>query len=80
MYYGLPKWVQFLQDYHLILPRKHHRIHHVSPHETYFCITTGWLNRPLEAIRFWKVLEYLIEHLIGQKPRADDLKWAQKRN
>lgn len=78
-YWGLPKWVLFLQNHHIILPRRHHRIHHVAPHETYFCITTGWLNWPLEIIRFWSTLENIIEYFSGYKPRSDDFKWAQKR-
>ncbi|ESO85070.1 hypothetical protein LOTGIDRAFT_221531 [Lottia gigantea] len=77
-YFGLPRYITIFQDLHIILPRKHHRIHHVSPHETYFCITTGWLNYPLEAIRFWPVLENVIEKYTGCKPRDDDLKWAKK--
>ncbi|XP_055703247.1 plasmanylethanolamine desaturase [Phlebotomus papatasi] len=77
-YWGLPKWVVLLQDYHVMLPRRHHRIHHVAPHETYFCITTGWLNWPLEKIRFWTCLENLIEYTTGCRPRDDDMKWAQK--
>ncbi|XP_059613685.1 plasmanylethanolamine desaturase 1 [Phlebotomus argentipes] len=77
-YWGLPRWVIFLQDYHIMLPRRHHRIHHVAPHETYFCITTGWLNWPLEKIRFWTCLENLIEYTTGCRPRDDDMKWAQK--
>ncbi|XP_065164569.1 plasmanylethanolamine desaturase 1 [Atheta coriaria] len=77
-YFGLPGWVVWLQDHHIILPRRHHRIHHVAPHETYFCITTGWLNWPLEKLHFWSVLEFIIEHTIGCRPRDDDMKWAQK--
>ena len=75
----LPRPVEWLQRLHIILPRRHHRIHHVAPHETYFCITTGWLNYPLEVIHFWSALEYIIERLTGFKPRTDDLKWANKR-
>jgi len=79
-YSDLPKLVKYLQDYHVILPRLHHRIHHVSPHETYFCITTGWLNWPLEKVRFWNTLEWAIERCTSHQPREDDFKWAQKRN
>lgn len=79
-YFGIPYWVTVLQDCHVILPRRHHRIHHVAPHETYFCITTGWLNYPLEKLHFWPCLEFIIESLFGYKPRTDDLKWAQKKD
>ncbi|KOB72882.1 Uncharacterized protein OBRU01_11630, partial [Operophtera brumata] len=64
-YFGLPLWVVWLQEWHIVLPRRHHRIHHVAPHETYFCITTGWLNWPLEKLRFWSILETVIEALTG---------------
>ena len=78
-YFGLPYWVELLQHYRPILPRPHQRIDHVAPHETNFCITTGWLNYPLEVIKFWPTLEWIIETVSGYKPRSDDLDWAKKK-
>ena len=78
--YGpLPGWVEWLQKAHIILPKRHHRIHHVAPHETYFCITTGWLNYPLEKIKFWRACEWIIERVTGIKKQVDDLQWANRR-
>jgi hypothetical protein len=77
-YFGLPWYITLLQNMQIILPKRHHRFHHVAPHETYYCITTGWLNYPLEIIGFWPKAERLIEHLTGSKPRSDDMAWASK--
>lgn len=76
-YFGLPKWITLLQDYGVILPRIHHRQHHVSPHEINYCITTGWLNPLLEAINFWRTAEYIITKVTGAIPRSDDMKWSK---
>ncbi|CAK9297835.1 unnamed protein product [Gordionus sp. m RMFG-2023] len=51
-YHGLPKLVVILQRFKIILPPSHHRTHHIMPHDCYYCITTGWLNRPLEFMKF----------------------------
>jgi len=74
-HYG--NWVKSLQSIWLILPRDHHRLHHVRPHSTYYCITTGWLDGPLEAVDFWRRLEQLVTFATGAVPRSDDAKWTK---
>ncbi len=68
-----PKLAAFAQRWHLILPPAHHAIHHTAPYATHYCITTGWLNRPLAAIRFYRVLEWVGTTVFGAIPRADDI-------
>jgi plasmanylethanolamine desaturase len=55
-----PALPRFLQRFHLILSRSHHKIHHVSPFNTHYCITTGWLNVPLRKLRVFETLESIL--------------------
>jgi plasmanylethanolamine desaturase len=55
-----PRVVQRLQRWNFILPPEHHDIHHRAPHDTYYCITVGWLNPLLARLRFFRGLEAVI--------------------
>ncbi|MDV6236020.1 fatty acid desaturase CarF family protein [Leptospira ellisii] len=52
--------IRVLQKYKLILGPEHHKVHHTPPHDTYFCITTGWLNPVLKAVRFYDILRWVL--------------------
>ncbi|HEY2380880.1 MAG TPA: fatty acid desaturase CarF family protein [Terriglobia bacterium] len=65
-----PKSAAWLQSRALILPPQHHAIHHATPFDSHYCITTGWMNRPLQRIRFFARLEWLITALTGAQPRV----------
>ena len=43
-----PAFVSWLQEWGVILSREHHDIHHQSPYDTYYCITTGFWNPLLD--------------------------------
>ncbi len=55
-----PRWVRALQRARLILSTPHHNLHHDVPHARNYCITTGWFNGPLRAIKFFEGLEWLM--------------------
>jgi plasmanylethanolamine desaturase len=68
--------VGFLQRHHLVLNPDHHDIHHTRPYDQHYCITTGWLNPILRAVRFYRGAEWLITRVTGAQPRRDDLTTA----
>jgi ubiquitin-conjugating enzyme E2 variant len=67
------RFVQLLQRARLVLEPKHHDVHHTAPFARNYCITVGWLNGPLRAIRFFETLEWIITTITGALPRVDDI-------
>jgi hypothetical protein len=39
----------------LILPRRHHALHHAPPFDSHYCMSNGWVNKPLDLLlRAWR--------------------------
>lgn len=68
-----PATVRLLQRAQLIISPERHAAHHAAPHTRSYCITVGWLNGPLRAIRFFETLERAITAATGAVPRVDEL-------
>jgi ubiquitin-conjugating enzyme E2 variant len=73
-----PRLVRLLQDAGVLLGRAEHAAHHDRPYDAHYCITTGWCNRPLERIGFFRGLERLITRLTGARPRHDDERYDER--
>lgn len=68
-----PKIVAFVQRMGLVISPDHHAKHHTAPYNRNYCITVGWLNGPLRAVRFFETLERTITAITGVIPREDDI-------
>jgi hypothetical protein len=73
-----PLLVRWLQSAGLLLRHSDHRLHHDPPYIEYYCIATGWLNRPLTAIGFFRRLEVFITRCTGLQPRKDDTRFQEQ--
>lgn len=73
-----PAPVRVMQACGLLLGRDEHAAHHNRPYDRHYCITTGWCNRPLEAIGFFRRLESAITSLTGLTPRHDDRRYETR--
>ncbi len=67
-----PRWVSWLQQSGLILSSSAHRKHHSGEHAQNYCITTGFCNRILDRIRFFRFLEWCVTRATGFQPREDE--------
>jgi ubiquitin-conjugating enzyme E2 variant len=75
---GVPAPVRWLQGLGVVLGCQDHARHHAHPYDVRYCITTGWCNRPLEAIGFFRRLERAITRLTGAVPRSDDRRYESR--
>ena len=53
----VPRRARFLQRVGLALRPDEHACHHQAPHDTGYCISTGWLNPLLDRCGLWSWLE-----------------------
>jgi ubiquitin-conjugating enzyme E2 variant len=67
-----PAPIRLLQRARVFISPVHHATHHTAPYTKHYCITTGWLNVPLRAVRFFETLEVMISAVTGAVPRRDE--------
>jgi hypothetical protein len=66
-----PAYACFLQRCGFILSPEHHRKHHTPPHDTHYCISSGWLNPMLRRLRIFELLEWLALRVLGMKANRE---------
>ena len=52
--------IRIAQRLRLVLSPEHHRQHHAPPFDSHYCTASGWMNLPLNASRFFRLLEAVI--------------------
>ncbi len=73
-----PHAVSALQRYVLLLGHESHARHHAGAFDRHYCITTGWWNRSLEVVGFFRGLERVITATTGARPREDDHRYVDR--
>lgn len=58
-----PRLARGLQTSGLILTPARHAQHHRGAHDVAYCVTSGWLNPPLDGVRFFARLDERIARL-----------------
>lgn len=60
---SVPRWVRRLQAARLVLSPAAHARHHEGAYDRSYCITTGWLNGPLDAVGAFERIERTLARL-----------------
>ena len=66
-----PPWVRMLQKMGLMQSFLHHARHHRDRKDRSYCVMTNYVNPVLDAICFFRGLEWVIRILFRASPRMD---------
>lgn len=67
-----PRLVKLLQACYILQGPSHHHTHHVNRTDTAYCVVTPFLNPVLDAINFWRGVEWLIFAVTGRRANDPD--------
>lgn len=74
-----PRLVRLLQRMGILLSPKHHDVHHVPPHARHYCITNGWMDRPLQWLKIFPMIEWVMSRVSGVRPQHEQIEAALAR-
>ena len=63
--------ITWLQKTPFVISPFEHAKHHRGKKNTHYCAVTGWMNEPLERVRFWRKMEAIIRAFARLRPRRD---------
>lgn len=61
----VPFAIRLLQRLHLLQSPRHHAQHHRGTKDSHYCVITEVLNPVLDRVGFWRMLEKLLEPVLG---------------
>ncbi len=64
------QFVVALQKLRLLQTSEHHAKHHALSKDTNYCVITNVMNPVLDAVQFWRRLEWTIQRLFGVSKRS----------
>ena len=66
------RWIQLIKDVGIIQSHRQHALHHKPPFDRNYCVLTSQINPILEAIGFWRGLEWFVFRLTFIKPKRGE--------
>jgi ubiquitin-conjugating enzyme E2 variant len=65
------RFIVLLQRARILQTPGHHAAHHRDGKDTHYCVLTNFVNPLLDAIDFWRGLEWLLCDVVGLRKRPD---------